>query len=162
MRAKTAHLPVRRAIARDRKADPGNGSGVVMSFGAPQCRSMTDTSLSPDLQRVQEHLRALALGYPEVQEDFPWGHSAFKVRGKAFVFLAAEDEWLKLSVKLPQSHPFALDQPFTEPTGYGLGRAGWVSARFAAGDDIPMDLLTAWVAESFRAIAPKKLLASLS
>lgn len=122
---------------------------------------MSDTSLSPDLQTVHSALRTLAMGYPEVQEDFPWGHSAFKVRGKAFVFLAAEDNWLKLSVKLPQSHPFALDQPFTEPTGYGLGRAGWVSAKFAAGDDVPMDVLTAWVAESFRAIAPKTLVASL-
>ncbi len=123
---------------------------------------MSETPLSPDLQRVQESLRALAMGFPEVVEDFPWGHSAFKVRGKAFVFLAAEGDWLKLSVKLPQSHPFALDQPFAEPAGYGLGRAGWVSATFAAGDDVPTDLLAAWVAESFRAIAPKKLVASLS
>ena len=132
-----------------------------MSSGALQCRAMSDTPLSPDLQPIEERLRTLAMGYPEVREDFPWGHSAFKVRGKAFVFLAAEGDWLKLSVKLPQSHPFALDQPFTEPTGYGLGRAGWVSATFAAGDEIPMDVLTAWVDESFRAIAPKTLLASL-
>lgn len=123
---------------------------------------MTEPALAPDLRRLQDDLRALALGYPEVREDFPWGHSAFKVRGKAFLFLAAEDDWLTLSVKLPTSHPFALDYPFTESTGYGLGRSGWVSARFRTGDDVPVDVLTAWVDESFRAIAPKKLLASMA
>ena len=122
---------------------------------------MSASDLSPDLQRVRDHLSRLALSYPEVREDFPWGHSAFKVRGKAFLFLAAEAEWLKLSVKLPTSHPFALDYPFTEPTGYGLGRSGWVSAKFGAGDEVPVDVVTAWLDESFRAIAPKKLIASM-
>lgn len=38
-------------------------------------------------------LRAVALGYPETVEDFPWGRSAFKVAGgKAFLFLAENEE----------------------------------------------------------------------
>lgn len=117
--------------------------------------------LPPHLKDAEEQVRALALGYPETTEDFPWGHSAFKVRGKAFCFMALEGATLNLSMKLPQSREFALEYPFTTPTGYGLGRSGWVSSAFAAGDDVPLDVLTAWLDESFRAIAPKKLVATL-
>ena len=37
------------------------------------------------LKKAFGELRAVALDYPEVHEDFPWGHSAFKVaKKKAF------------------------------------------------------------------------------
>ena len=52
----------------------------------------------------------------------------------------------------------ALTLPFTSPTGYGLGRAGWVTARFAAGDDVPIDLVKEWIAQSYLAVAPKAVL----
>lgn len=119
------------------------------------------TDLPPHLQAVQTQLRELALRYPETREEFPWDHSAFKVRGKTFLFLAVHREGVGLTVKLPRSSAFALDYPFTEPTGYGLGRSGWVTARFAAEDEIPLDTLIAWIDESFRAVAPKKLSAAL-
>ena len=119
------------------------------------------SDLPATLQDAAEQLRAQALGYPETTEDFPWGHSAFKVKGKSFLFLAYDDGWLKLSVKLPQSREFALEYPFTEPTGYGLGRAGWVSAAFDGKSDVPLDVLSTWLEESYRAIAPKRLAARL-
>lgn len=55
----------------------------------------------------------------------------------------------------------ALDLPFAEPTGYGLGKSGGVSARFAKVSEVPLDLLKAWIDESYRAIAPKKLVKML-
>jgi predicted DNA-binding protein (MmcQ/YjbR family) len=106
-------------------------------------------------------LRDHALTFPEVTEDFPWGHRALKVRGKAFLFLAREGDELSLSCKLPESRHVALMLPFAEPTGYGLGRSGWVSAKFGAKDRPPLDVLRAWIGESYRAIAPKKLVAVL-
>ena len=120
-----------------------------------------ETDLPASLRDAADELRAQALGYPETTEDFPWGHSAFKVKGKSFLFLASDEGWLKLSMKLPQSREFALEYPFTEPTGYGLGRAGWVSARFHDDDAVPLDVLGAWLEESYRAIAPKGIVASL-
>jgi hypothetical protein len=36
-----------------------------------------------------------------------------------------------------------------------------VTAQFGAKDVIPLDLLPEWVAESFRAIAPKRILARI-
>jgi hypothetical protein len=51
--------------------------------------------------------------------------------------------------------------PFTQPTAYGLGKSGWVTAQFPKGAPLPTDLLKAWIEESYRAQAPKKLVAQL-
>jgi len=106
-------------------------------------------------------LRAFALAYPETAEEFPWDHYAFKVRKKTFVFLSSGDEGLSLSVKLPLSSVAALSLPFAEPTGYGLGKSGWVTARFPEAEEAPVELLSQWIDESYRAIAPRKLVARL-
>ncbi len=106
-------------------------------------------------------LRGFALGYPGAHEEFPWGERVIKVKGKVFVFMGKDGDGFGLSTKLPDTATFALGLPFASPTGYGLGKAGWVSASFAPGDDVPIDMLFEWVNESYRAIAPRKLLAEL-
>jgi predicted DNA-binding protein (MmcQ/YjbR family) len=113
------------------------------------------------MKKAEDRLREFALAFPEVREEFPWGHSAMKVRGKAFVFFSRSEEELSLSMKLPSSGVMALMLPFASPTGYGLGKSGWVTCRFAPGDEIPFELLQEWLDESYRAIAPKKLVARL-
>ena len=105
-------------------------------------------------------LRAFALGYPGAHEEFPWGERVAKVKGKVFVFLG-RDEGVGIAVKLPQSRTMALGLPFASPTAYGLGKSGWVSVQFAAGEKPPMDLLRAWIDESYRAVAPKTLVKQL-
>jgi predicted DNA-binding protein (MmcQ/YjbR family) len=107
-------------------------------------------------------LRAFALAYPEATEDFPWGERALKVRGKVFVFMSRDAPELSLSVKLPASAEGALQLPFCEPTHYGLGRSGWITASFGAGRKAPLDVLRSWIDESYRAIAPRRLVASLA
>lgn len=102
-----------------------------------------------------------ANGFPETTEDFPWGHRAVKVKGKAFVFMSTEEGTLSLSVKLPKSGHFALMQEFASPTGYGLGKSGWVTASFEPKEKVPLDLMKDWLAESYRAVAPKKIAALL-
>ena len=64
-------------------------------------------------------------------------------------------------VKLPHSSTEALALLFTEPTGHGLGRHGWVSARFAPDERALVKLLKEWILESYRAIAPKRPIAEL-
>ena len=111
------------------------------------------------MKTAYDQLRQFALGFPEAHEEFPWGECAVKVRGKTFLFMSVDEQGLRLSVKLPASREFALDYPFTKPTRYGLGKSGWVTSFFAPGEEPPLDVLRAWIGESFRAIAPKKLAA---
>ncbi len=106
-------------------------------------------------------LQQFALGFPEAVEEAPWGHRAIKVRGKTFVFLAATAEGLSLSVKLPDSGDEALELAYCEPTGYGLGKSGWVSAQFGVRQKPPLEVVQAWIAESYRTIAPKRLVKQL-
>ena len=106
-------------------------------------------------------LRSHALAYPEAHEDFPWGERVVKVRGKVFLFLGRPESGLSLSVKLPGSASFALGLAFASPTGYGLGKSGWVTARFGPREKPPLELLRHWIDESYRAVAPKKLAAAI-
>jgi predicted DNA-binding protein (MmcQ/YjbR family) len=109
-----------------------------------------------------EALRKFALGYPEATEDFPWGDRVMKVRGKVFVFMGRPTgEGFGLSTKLPGSGGAALMAPFASPTGYGLGKSGWVTASFEANETIPVGLMKEWIDESYRAVAPKTLVKML-
>jgi predicted DNA-binding protein (MmcQ/YjbR family) len=110
---------------------------------------------------LAESLRTFAFALPEAYEDHPWGESVAKVGKKVFVFLGSThgDGEFGFSVKLPTSNDEALAMPFTEPTGYGLDRGHWVTVR--PPDDIPVDLLLAWIEESYRTVAPKSLVAQL-
>jgi predicted DNA-binding protein (MmcQ/YjbR family) len=90
-------------------------------------------------------------------EDHPWGETVYKVGKKVFVFLGSAEYGYGCSCKLPDSHEAAITMfSFAEPTGYGLGKAGWVSARFEKNQDVPLDLLKAWIDESYAAVAPKR------
>ena len=46
--------------------------------------------------------------------------------------------------------------PFTTPTAYGLGKSGWVTPELPDGP-VPVELFKAWIDESYRAQAPKRL-----
>jgi predicted DNA-binding protein (MmcQ/YjbR family) len=114
------------------------------------------------MNKYEAELREIALGYPGAYEEFPWGERVIKVNAKVFVFLGKhEDQSFGLSAKLPHSREAALMLPFASPTGYGLGKAGWVNAEFAPNEKPPLELLRQWIDESYRAIAPKKLVAQL-
>src|SRR5262245_54356221 len=113
------------------------------------------------LWKAETILRDYAVGFAEAVEEFPWGERVVKVRGKIFAFIGEIEGTLRVAVKLPISAEMALTLPFTSPTGYGLGRAGWVTARFEEKDEVPVDLLKEWIAQSYQAVAPKKLLKTL-
>lgn len=106
-------------------------------------------------------LRKHALGYPGAYEEFPWGERVIKVNKKIFLFLHGDTQTLRVTTKLPLSYGAALLAPFARPTGYNLGRSGWVTAAFTDGGYPPYDVLLSWIDESYRAIAPKKLVAAM-
>jgi predicted DNA-binding protein (MmcQ/YjbR family) len=119
--------------------------------------------MASEIARARIDLLDYALGFPGAYEDHPWGETVVKVNKKIFVFLGCEDPQggMGISAKLPTSGADAMELPFAKPTGYGLGKSGWVSARFEFGDRPPVDLLKRWIDESFRAVAPKRAVAQL-
>ena len=118
-------------------------------------------AVSRAVQKSESALRGFALTFPEAVEDFPWGERAIKVKQKVFLFLRTSEEGLSLGVKLSAANSFALTLPFCEPTHHGLGKSGWVTAKFAPKEKPPLPLLQEWIAESYRAVAPKRLVVAL-
>jgi predicted DNA-binding protein (MmcQ/YjbR family) len=114
-----------------------------------------------NLQHAEAALRDFALTFPGAVEEHPWGHIAIKIKGKMFLILGGTDEFLTVTAKLPLSGRLALLLPYASPTGYGLGKSGWVTGEFRAKDEVPIDRLCEWIDESYRFIAPKKLVAEL-
>ena len=110
---------------------------------------------------IRDQVRDFSLGLPGAYEDFPWGERVTKVNKKVFVFLGMDEgDAPGCSVKLKESHAEAMMVPGAEPTGYGLGRAGWVSLPLH-GDIPPVEVILDWVEESYRTVAPKRLIAEL-
>jgi predicted DNA-binding protein (MmcQ/YjbR family) len=111
------------------------------------------------MSRIGEVIRKHCLSYPETAESFPWGESAFKVKGKTFVFMRDDEKGVNFSVKLAASRAKALKMPGSEPTHYGMGAKGWVTiqptSKTAAG------VIKELIDESYRSVAPKRVLAML-
>ena len=110
-----------------------------------------------------ERLEAIVARLPEAErvDIAEWGdHPSFRVRGKNFVFSDRAAE--QLSVKLSKDEAAAVvgSVAGAEPTGYGLGRHGWVSVDLTVAD-VGWDEVEEWVVTSYCLIAPKTLARSI-
>jgi predicted DNA-binding protein (MmcQ/YjbR family) len=105
-------------------------------------------------------LRAFALSLPDAYEDHPWNESVAKAGTKVFVFLGQQGDAGEpaITVKLVESHGHALAVDGALPTGYGLGKSGWVTVPVG---DVPLAVLRDWIEESYRIVAPKRLVSEL-
>jgi predicted DNA-binding protein (MmcQ/YjbR family) len=106
---------------------------------------------------LRSRLIEFALSLPGAFEDHPWDETVAKVSGsgKVFVFFGSAKA---ITVKLDESHAHALSLDGAQPTGYGLGKAGWVTIPLAGGT---FEVLRDFVEESYRIVAPKRLVATL-
>jgi predicted DNA-binding protein (MmcQ/YjbR family) len=126
-----------------RRAETGNDLGVAKP-----------RSNMPRLEKIVDRL-------PEaVRVDIEaWGgEPTFRVRGKNFIF--TDQAVSGLSVKLPVEEAEAViaTDPLTKPTGYGLGRHGWVSVDVGEQADAQRwDQIEEWVRTSYTLVAPKRL-----
>jgi predicted DNA-binding protein (MmcQ/YjbR family) len=112
---------------------------------------------TPPTDAALLELRSFGLRYPGAHTKSPWpGHLDLAVNDKTFAYLSIEGEPFTLSCKLPRSSDDALTLPFVTPTPYGLGKSGWVTASLPGGP-VPIELFKAWLEESYRAQAPKRL-----
>ena len=109
---------------------------------------------------ARSRLIAFALSLPEAFEDQPWeDDTVAKVRKKIFVFFGGPGS-RHLTVKLAESHAHALSIEGARPSAYGLGKSGWVTVPLR-GEGVDSALLREWIEESYRIVAPKKLVADL-
>jgi predicted DNA-binding protein (MmcQ/YjbR family) len=83
------------------------------------------------------------------------GEPTFRVRGKNFVFTNLEASGLSVKLTKEEAAAVVATDPAVEPTGYGLGRHGWVS--ITIGRDTDWQQLEEWVRTSYTLVAPKKL-----
>jgi len=121
------------------------------------------TSAQAKIDAALREIRAFGLAYPGTHLKSPWpDHCDLAVKDKTFAYLSIEGQPFGISCKLPLSGAVALMLPNARPTEYGLGKSGWVTVDFAPGQVPPLPLIKSWIDESYRAQAPKKLVATLA
>ena len=112
---------------------------------------------SSNMQRVE----AIALQLPEaIRVDIEaWeGEPTFRVNGKNFIF--SDHDAAGISVKLPKDEAAAIvaTDPNVEPTGYGLGRHGWISVQIGPrASAARWREIEEWITTSYTLVAPKRL-----
>ena len=106
-------------------------------------------------------LREAALGLPEAEEGVSGNKACFRAGKKNFLFIGDYGDSWDVMLKLGDSIGEAEKLSKEDPDRYGIGRAGWVSANFAAGDGPPSGLFERWIEESYRLIVPKRLVSLL-
>jgi predicted DNA-binding protein (MmcQ/YjbR family) len=124
--------------------------------------SATFVEMTTNGDTVLRELRAWGLSLPGAHSKSPWPeHDDLAVKDKTFAFLPARGRPFSLSCKLPYTGYEALQLPYAQPTGYGLGNSGWVSFTPEEGEIPDIEQLKEWVEESYRAQAPRKLVKEL-
>jgi predicted DNA-binding protein (MmcQ/YjbR family) len=86
------------------------------------------------------------------------GEPTFRVNGKNFVFCSPDGSGI--SVKLPKEEAAAVvaTDPTVSPTGYGLGRHGWISVELGRRPSaLRWQEVEEWIRTSYTLVAPKKL-----
>ena len=113
--------------------------------------------MSETSDAILRELRAFGLSYPGAHGKSPWpGHDDLAVNDKTFAYLAASGDPFSLSCKLPYTLEVVLELPYATPTGYGLGKSGWVTFTPSEAQMPPLEQMKEWLDQSYRAQAPRK------
>ena len=140
-------------------ASSASGSSAT-SFAVCSEPRGTRTGNTGDVENMSR-LEAITARLPEAErvDIEAWGgEPTFRVRGKNFIF--TDQAASGVSVKLPKDEAAAVvaTDPHAEPTGYGLGRHGWVSIHIGdAAGDARWQQVEEWVRTSYTLVAPKSL-----
>lgn len=109
-------------------------------------------------QPISEELRTAAMALPEASEGTSCVNRAFRVGKKAFFYLGEKPDHIRLMVKLGPSLEAAA--AMNDPR-VSVGKHGWTTIRMPNDELFGLDQLNSWISESYRALAPKKLVAQL-
>ena len=95
-------------------------------------------------------IRLKASRYPGVDEGTACTQSSFKAGKKAFLFVGMQGGRYKVMLKLQKSIPEATKLAREDPDRYGVGSAGWATARFTDDKPMPKKLWEKWLDESYK------------
>lgn len=99
--------------------------------------------------------RKVALRFPESVEQSHMGHPDFRVRGKIFATLGADEDWGMVKLTPQQQTPLVAEQPAVfQPASGAWGRRGCTIIQLKGANKliVRQALLSAW-----RNTAPKQL-----
>ena len=88
-----------------------------------------------------------------------WGDEpTFRVRGKNFIFTDPRAGGISVKLTKEEAAAVVATDPRAEPTGYGLGRHGWVSVGIGnRAGAARWKQIEEWVRTSYTLVAPKAL-----
>jgi predicted DNA-binding protein (MmcQ/YjbR family) len=108
-----------------------------------------------------ERVEAIVARLPQaVRVDVEaWGgEPTFRVNGKNFIFTDPEATSISLKLSPEEAAAVTAGDPQVAPTGYGLGRHGWVTVRIAKKTSpARWREIEEWVRTSYTLVAPKRL-----
>lgn len=110
---------------------------------------------------ASERLRTQALELPEVEEGSSCVNRAFKAAGKNFAFVGERRGDCTLRLKLSDALPEVERLAETQPERFQVGTGGWTLVVFPPDDPPGPDQTERWITESYRLLAPKRLVAEL-
>ena len=108
-----------------------------------------------------ERLEAIVARLPEAQrvDIEAWGDEpTFRVNGKNLVFCAPDGAGISVKLSKEEAAAVCATDPTASPTGYGLGRHGWVSIELPAPvPEARWREVEEWIRTSYALVAPKRL-----
>ena len=86
------------------------------------------------------------------------GEPTFRVNGKTFIFSSPDASGISVKVAKEAAAAVVATDPDAEPTGYGLGRHGWISVSIPTSRSAKRwSEIEEWIRTSYTLVAPKKL-----
>jgi predicted DNA-binding protein (MmcQ/YjbR family) len=108
-----------------------------------------------------DRLESIAARLPEVArvDIEAWGGKpTFRVAGKNFIFAGDDGRTITVKLTMEEAAAVVATDPEVVPTGYGLGRSGWVSITLKSRPSAARwREVEEWIRTSYTLVAPKRL-----
>jgi hypothetical protein len=110
-----------------------------------------------NLRVTRDEFRHAALGFPQSAEQETWGHPTFRVRGKMFATMSADDDAATVKASKEAQAALVGSEPETFSVPAYVGQHGWVGIRL---DRVDPQEAVELLDEAWRATAPKRVVAA--